>query len=50
VSACPDREIPGWRKGSLLVTVREPELGSEGGPGGQDDPAGAAEGDRNEDR
>jgi|GEM_PF-1019882 len=24
VSACPDREIPGWRKGNLLVTVREP--------------------------
>lgn len=23
VSACPDREIPGWREGSLLVTVRE---------------------------
>ncbi len=25
VSACPDREITGWRVGGLLVTVREPE-------------------------
>lgn len=25
VSACPDREIPGWRPGSLTVTVRGPE-------------------------
>lgn len=29
VSACPDREIPGWRPGSLLVTVRDPGAGEE---------------------
>lgn len=27
VSACPDREIPGWQPGSLLVTIREPADG-----------------------